>query len=167
MGDAAKFLKDLYSKTNVSNCSGFMKDVAKALGILGKDKLGKDKPVPEDDANGIINYISSHPKDWTPIGQGETGALTAATEAGKGYLVIVLLKGEDHSDHRLHGHVAIVLPPPLLERYPRVVCAGGTSGRSDGSKAVYASNFQGVWKRDDAGNVKYFKSASTFADLTP
>jgi hypothetical protein len=160
MGDAGKFLSGIYANADVTNCSGYFKDVARALGILGPDKA-----VPDDQANPIIDYISSHPEYWSKIDAGM--ALTATTEASRGHLVVALLKGADHADHRAHGHLAIVLSLPLLDGYPHVICAGAPSGRSDGSKAVYASNYRGVWRKVDAPNVTYYETIATFPDLTP
>src|SRR2546428_3120935 len=132
MADPVQFFKGIYGTAEAGNCSGFLEKVAKELGILGADKA-----IPDDRANQIIEYVGSHPAFWTYIGVGETDGLKAATEAGKGYLVVAVLKGSEHSDHREAGHVAIVLPPPTIDRYPRVICSGGKYGTSDGSKAVY------------------------------
>jgi hypothetical protein len=91
----------------------------------------------------------------------------AANEAAKGYLVVAVLKGADHSDHREAGHVAIVLPPPTLDRYPYVICSGGKAGTSDGSKAVYTPKVGGVWTQVDAAHVKYYETKTTFPQLAP
>ena len=161
MADPVTFLKGIYATAEVGNCSGFLKQVAKELGILGVDKA-----VPEDRANQIIEYISSRSEFWTYIGVGKTDGVKAATEASKGYFVVAVLKGSEHSDHREAGHVAIVLPPPTLDLYPYVICSGGKYGSSDGSKAVYTPKVFGVWKEEDAANVKYYETKTTFAQLT-
>ena len=161
MSDPVTFLKGIYATAEPGNCSGFMKKVAKELGILGAGKA-----VPEDRANAIIEFISSHSEFWTYIGVGNKDGVKAAAEAGKGYLVVAVLKGADHSDHLDAGHVAFVLPVPTLDVYPYIICSGGKGGTSDGSKAVYTPKVGGVWTQTDAANVKYYKSATTFSQLT-
>jgi hypothetical protein len=161
MGDPVAFLKDIYKTTEPGNCSGFLKKVADTLGILGPNKA-----VPDDRANPIIESIGSHPASWSYIGKGDADGVKAATEAGKGYLVVAVLKGAEHSDHREAGHVAIVLPLPTLDRYPYVICSGGKAGSSDGSKAVYTPKVGGVWSPADAPNVKYYETKTTFPQLT-
>ena len=161
MSDPVQFLKGIYATAEVGNCSGFLKKVAKELGILGANKA-----IPEDRANQIIEFISSHPDFWEYVGVGKKEGLKAATEASKGYFVVAVLKGSEHSDHREAGHVAIVLPPPMIDVYPRVICSGGKYGSSDGSKAVYTPMVYGVWTAVDALNVKYYKTKNTFPQLT-
>ena len=140
MADPVAYLKGIYATAEAGNCSGFLKKVAKDLGILGPGKA-----IPEDRANGIIKFIYDRRDFWDYVGKGSTDGLAAANQAAKGYLVVAVLKGEEHSDHRDAGHVAIVLPPPLIGLYPRVICSGGKYGTSDGSKAVYTQGSKGVW----------------------
>lgn len=161
MADPVAYLKGIYATAEAGNCSGFLKKVAKDLGILGTDKA-----VPEDRANGIIKFIYEQPKYWEYVGKGSANGLAAANEAAKGYLVVAVLKGEEHSDRRDAGHVAIVLPPPMIDVYPRVICSGGKDGTSDGSKAVYTKGSKGVWSPTDAVNVKYYKTKDKFSQLT-
>jgi hypothetical protein len=161
MGNPVTFLKGIYATSEAGNCSGFLKKVAKELGILGPNKA-----IPEDRANQIIEYIGSHSDVWKYIGKGETDGVKAANEAGKGYLVVAVLKGSEHTDHREAGHVAIILPPPTLDKYPYIICSGGKWGTSDGSKAVYTPKVGGVWTQDDAVNVKYYETTTTFPELT-
>jgi len=107
----------------------------------------------EGRANDIIDFISAN---WKSV---PTGAM-AAIEAGKGLLVVAVLKGQDHADKRDEGHVAIVLPGPLQAKgrgetggtYPLVWCAGGKTGKSDGTRTV-----GDVWRPEDRNNVKYFE----------
>ena len=125
-----------------SNCSGFLKQVAKEQGITLEGR-----------ANDIIEFIKTH---WELV---PTAAL-AAQAAADGSFVIALLSGPEHADHRDHGHVAVVLPGPLQVRgsgetggaYPLVWCAGGKGGKSDGTKTV-----GDVWMACDRNNVKYYK----------
>lgn len=148
-----QFLSGIYAGTDPSYCNQFLIEVARQLGIKGG-------AVPEDLANNIIDYISVHSEYWMKIGEGAKDGQNAAKYANDGYLVVAILKGKDHTDHRTNGHVAIVLPPPMLGDYPRVICAGSVAGRSDGSKAV-----RGVWKGVDAPNVKYYRTLNTFGEL--
>lgn len=125
-----------------SNCSGFLKQVAKDQGITLEGR-----------ANDIIDFIFAH---WELI----PSATQAAAEAGKGAFVVAVLKGPDHADHRKEGHVAIVLPGAPQPKgkgatggsYPLVWCAGGEGGKSDGTRTV-----GDVWREKDRNHVKYFK----------
>ena len=125
-----------------SNCSGFLKAVAndQNIGLEGR-------------ANDIISFIQAH---WTLV---STAAL-AEQNARNGVFVVALLRGPDHEDKRVEGHVAIVLPGPLQARgsgttggsYPLVWCGGGMSGKSDGTRTV-----GDVWRPGDRNKVKYYK----------
>jgi hypothetical protein len=161
MADPVVYLKDIYATAEAGNCSGFLKKVAEKLGILGAGKA-----IPNDRANGIIKFIYEQAEHWEYVGKGSINGMAAANEAAKGYLVVAVLKGEEHSDRREAGHVAIVLPPPLIDVYPRVICSGGQYGTSDGSKAVYTKGGKGVWTPTDAVNVKYYRTKNTFLQLT-
>src|ERR1017187_971588 len=113
-------VKHWQDTTLQSNCSGFLKQVAKDQGITL-----------EGLANDIIGFIIAH---WERV----PSAMQAAAAAGKGAFVGAVLKGPDHADHRKDGHVAIVLPGALQPRgngptggsYPLVWCAGGEGGKS-------------------------------------
>jgi hypothetical protein len=128
-----------------TNCSGFLKDVAKDQGIALTGR-----------ANDIIASIIA---TWKLI---PTSAI-AAQEADNGEFVVAVLRGPDHADHREEGHVAIVLPGPVQYKggdnggsYPLVWCAGGKGGQSHGDKTV-----GDVWRPADRNNVKYYKYVQT------
>ncbi len=125
-----------------SNCSGFLKEVAKDQGI----KL-------EGRANDVIKFIAAN---WTAVPM----AALAEQDASNGFFVVALLSGPEHEDGRVEGHVAIVLPGTLQARgsgatggsYPLVWCGGGKGGKSDGTRTV-----GDVWRPGDRNKVKYYK----------
>jgi hypothetical protein len=164
MASVAKILKDLYASKG-NDCSGFFKGLAQQLGLVGYDNLLADP---------IIEKIADPSSGWEKLGVGSTDGAKAAASASEGYLVVALLKAADHDPHRknkrtgeveirpyTHGHLAIVIPGPLKEGYPLVVCGSIVSdGQSDGSKAVL-----GVWRRVDAPNVQYYRWPTKFPVL--
>jgi hypothetical protein len=121
---------------NKNNCSGFVKAVAKKLGI----------PLPETaNADGIVDVIE---KDWKRIGSGKEAAQLAAT----GTFVLVVLKGSQQKPAAHNGHVAIVVSGKLYrDKYPAVW--GGSIGgaQSQGNKSVGE-----VWSRNDRDSVAYY-----------
>lgn len=125
---------------NKDNCSGFVKAVAKKLGI----------PLPETvNADGIITSISG---SWQKVSSGAD----AAQEAATGAFVIVGLKAADHTPARNNGHVAIVVSGKLYKQKYPVVWGGSTGGaQSQGDKSVGE-----VWNKSDRDNVVYYKYSS-------
>lgn len=124
-----------------SNCSGFVKAVAKEIDILF--------PHPEMNANQIIDYISSWSTgSWWEIGSSKE----AGTRADEGYFVLACLKSEPN------GHVAIVTSghQPAHDKYPRGYWGSLNSvgkknetmnysfNKNDRDKATY---FRCMWKR--------------------
>lgn len=121
---------------NKNNCSGFVKAVAKKLGV----------PLPDTaNADGIIDSISS---SWKKLESGTEAARLAST----GVFVLVGLKATSHTPARNNGHVAIVIRGKLYkEKYP-VVWGGSTGGaQSQGDKSVGE-----VWNKSDRDNVVYY-----------
>ena len=123
---------------NKNNCSGFVKAVAKKLGVVLPDTANAD---------GIVSTLAAN-RSWTKLKSGADAAL----EAGKGNLVIAGLKAADHSPARNNGHVAIVVTGTLYKgKYP-IVWGGSIGGaQSQGSKSVGE-----VWNRNDRDNVVYY-----------
>jgi len=92
--------------------------------------------------------------------------------------VVALLKAKEHRQSKLnkktqkydipytyhHWHMAIVLGGKTSTTgYPYVMSGSEDSyGQSDGKKAV-----DNVWRKIDAGNVKYYRTTKTFIKLTP
>jgi cell wall-associated NlpC family hydrolase len=121
---------------NKNNCSGFVKAVAKRLGI----------PLPDTaNADGIADVVS---KKWTKVASGTE----AARLAGTGTFVLAVLKAADHTPARNNGHVAIVASGELYkQKYPVVWGGSIASAQSKGSKTVGE-----VWNRADRDNVAYY-----------
>jgi len=158
-------LTSLYNaSSSVTNCSGFLVEVTAALGV-------EPGSVPAGQGGGadkIIDYITTHSLIWEGIGSGIADAGTAAKYAGEGYLVVALLKAADHTSPHTSGHVAFVLPPPLLAGYPRLVCGSNAGNTSNGNRSVYVQGHrdQSVWGPSDAPKVKYYKTKDKVPDLT-
>ena len=92
-----EFVKGL---KNRDNCSGFVKAVAKGLGI----------PLSETaNADGLMDEISTK---WTAIASGKE----AAHQAEVGKFVLAGLKSGNHNPVRNNGHVCIVIAGGLYER---------------------------------------------------
>lgn len=125
---------------NRDNCSGFVKEVARALGV----------GVPHTaDADGLIAYFEAN---WSPVASGTE----AARLAGTGRLVVVGLKAADHRPARGNGHVAVVVTGEFYRQvYPPVW--GGSTGaaQSQGTKSVGE-----VWNRSDRDAVRYWSCAA-------
>lgn len=84
-----------------SDCSGFVKAVAHALGASL-----------QGNADEIATYIHG-------LSQTSIDGVVAAGWAADGKFVIAGLKGEEHQPPRTHGHVVVVVPGPLAhEKYP-------------------------------------------------
>lgn len=125
---------------NRDNCSGFVKAVAKALGI----------PLPATaTADDIADEVAAK---WTAVASGPDAARLAAT----GQFVLAVLKAADHSPARNNGHVAIVVSGVLYRKTYPVVWGGSIgSAQSRGDKSVGE-----VWNRSDRDNVKYYAYAA-------
>lgn len=125
----------------------------------------------------MIDQIASDATAWTYLGKGADGGPAAAEAAGKGYLVLAVLKAGDHvqfslnaatkaydlPNHRNNGHVSVVLPKTDKDGYPFLISGSIiAAGKSNGSKSV-----RGVWRGVDAVNVKYYRSSSVYPELVP
>lgn len=134
----AEYIKGVKNK---NNCSGFVKAVAKEVGV----------PLPETaDANGIADLVK---KKWKNVKSGSE----AAQLAGTGAFVLAVLKGSEHSPERSNGHVAIVVSGKLYKnKYPAVW--GGSIGgaQSQGDKTVGE-----VWNTRDRDSVEYYAYGMT------
>jgi len=123
---------------NKDNCSGFIKAVAKELGV----------PLSETaDADDIVEEIDVSPK-WKKLSSGKD----AAAQAALGNFVVAGLKAKDHKPARNHGHVVVIVTRDLYrDTYP--MCWGGSMGaaQSQGTKSVGE-----VWNRADRDQVSYF-----------
>ncbi len=124
---------------NRDNCSGFLKAVAKKLGV----------PVDETAvADGLVDLFAADPESWTPLASGAEAARAAET----GTFVVAGLRSDEHRPKRGQGHVVIVVPGPLYRSlYP--TCWGGSTGgaQSKGTKSVGE-----VWNRVDRDAVRYW-----------
>jgi cell wall-associated NlpC family hydrolase len=121
---------------NKDNCSGFVKAVAKIMGIYLPATANAD---------GIIDHISL---SWKKLESGADAARLAST----GAFVVAGLKAANHTPAGCNGHVAIVVSGKLYrEKYP-VVWGGSTGGaQSQGDKSVGE-----VWNRKDRDKVVYY-----------
>jgi hypothetical protein len=128
-------------------------------------------------ADALISRIASSSEQWIEIGKGAEDGAAAAKFAGQGYLVVALLKAQDHQPKKgkdgllhpyTHGHIAIVLRGPTnKDGYPYVICGSNNPdttheyGRSNGNRAVN----EYVWRQVDAPNVKYYRFVTKFPKL--
>jgi hypothetical protein len=118
---------------NKSDCSGFVKDVATALGVSLSGQ-----------ANDIVEQISG--PGWINLADGKA----AKKAADEGRFVIAGLKGSDHETPSAHGHVVVVVSGPIVkEQYPTAYWGtlGGTGER--------AKTINWAWKSVDRDKVKY------------
>jgi hypothetical protein len=123
---------------NKDNCSGFVKAVAKKVGIPITETLNAD---------GIVDEISKS-SNWAKLNSGKDAGDKAAT----GALVVAGLKSGDHEPSRSNGHVVVVVSGTLYkDKYPS--CWGGSIGsaQSEGTKSVGE-----VWNRKDRDSVGYW-----------
>lgn len=121
---------------NKDNCSGFVKAVAKKLGVPLKETANADEIVDEIDGS------------WTQLPSGKSAAESAAL----GKFVVAGLESVGHTPARGNGHVVIIVGGKLYrDKYP--MCWGGSIGsaQSQGTKSVGE-----VWNRRDRDSVKYF-----------
>ena len=118
---------------NKSDCSGFVKDVASALGVSLSGQ-----------ANDIVDQVTG--PGWTKL----TGGKAAKQAADEGKFVISGLKGSDQQTPSAHGHVVVVVSGPLAkDQYPTAYWGtlGGTGER--------AKTINWAWKAVDRDNVIY------------
>lgn len=129
--------------TYESNCSGFLKEVCRQLGVV----------IDQGNADAIADYLAAN---WT--GLDNHAAAKQAVDTGK--LVVVALESTDSNKEPKpsNGHVAIVLPVELYRQtYPKVYCGGmSTYGRSQGDKSVGE-----IWAKVDRDSVNYYQSPTT------
>jgi len=124
-------IKDLCEKYYdkwIYDCSGFLKAVAKDLGITLTGM-----------ANNIIDFMGSSPS-WRSLGN---DADAAVRMAGQRYLVVAGLKAAGH------GHVVIIMPG-AAKPYPTAYW-GSISHHPGRNKTI-----NWAWTRADLANVSYF-----------
>ena len=127
--------EEVRGKKNKDNCSGFMRSVARKIGI----------PLPETNADGLVTEMENN---WIQIETVEE----ALQKLSEGYFVTVGLKSVAHTGSRHHGHVAIVVDGELYrDQYPSCWCGSISVSQSRGNKSVGE-----VWNRSDRDRVKYF-----------
>lgn len=123
---------------NSDNCSGFVKAVAKKLGVPIDATLNADT---------IVAAISGSPS-WSNLASGKD----AATKAAAGTFVVAGPKSGDHTPKRTNGHVVVVVSGDLYrETYPKCWCGSIGGAQSQGNKSVGE-----VWNRQDRENVGYW-----------
>jgi len=118
-----------------ANCSGYLKQVAAQLVV----------PLPNVQANAIIDYLSSAP-GWLQLGN---DAHRASLLSAQGYFVVAGLKAQPN------GHVAVVVPGWAPQGFPL-----GYWGSMRG--AAHAGANQSLtlaWTRSDLALVSYFAVA--------
>ena len=118
---------------NKGDCSGFVKDVAAALGVSLSGQ-----------ANDIVDQIAG--PGWTKLNDGKA----AKQAADEGKFVIGGLKGSDQQTPSAHGHVVVVVSGPLAkDQYPTAYWGtlGGTGER--------AKTTNWAWKAIDRDSVRY------------
>lgn len=123
--------------TNKSDCSGFVKDVAAALGVSLSGQ-----------ANDIVDQIAG--PGWTKLTDGKA----AKQAADEGKFVIGGLNGSDEQTPSAHGHVVVVVSGPLAkDQYPTAYWGtlGGTGER------LRTVNW--AWRSIDRDKVLYSSTA--------
>jgi len=127
---------------NKDNCSGFVKAVAKKLGV----------PIDETaNADGIVDALDGS-DSWSKLATGKD----AASKAGLGTFVVAGLKSGDHTPARNNGHVVIIVSGDLYKGiYPKCWCGSIGSAQSQGTKSVGE-----VWSRTDRDSVGYWAYGS-------
>jgi hypothetical protein len=116
-------------QAHITDCSGFVKAVAKNLGII---LYGL--------ANDIVDQIGSAP--WVTV----TDGIQAKEKADLGYLVIGGLKDNPH------GHVVVVVKGPLAHsKYPTAYW-GSLRGSSSAGKD---KTVNWAWNKNDRDKVIY------------
>jgi cell wall-associated NlpC family hydrolase len=117
-----------------SDCSGFVRAVAHALGI---ELSGL--------ADDLVTAIQG--EGWTDLGH---DGVQAKQKAEEGNFVVAGLKGSDQAAPSAHGHVVVIVPGSLAHgKYPT-----GYWGKLHGTgKKKFTINW--AWKHADLPNVVY------------
>lgn len=126
---------ELQFEAQKSNCSGFVKSVAKELNITLTGQ-----------ADNIVDTINGD--GWNKLGKGK-GA-DAKAKADSGEFVIGGLKSNEHDPKRTNGHVVVIVSGGLAhKKYPTGYWGslGGPSGKNQ------TINFS--WNNKDRDNVFY------------
>lgn len=118
---------------NKSDCSGFVKDVAAALGVSLSGQ-----------ANDIVDQITG--PEWTKLTDGKA----AKQAADEGKFVIGGLKGSDQQTPSAHGHVVVVVSGPLAKNQYPTAYWGTLGGSGERSKTT-----NWAWKAIDRDNVRF------------
>jgi hypothetical protein len=131
--------------SNQKNCVGFVKSVARAVGVF----------IPDNRATFVTNYLL-HSNSWIELKDKTMGVNgiepTDKEDAFNGvyakvyadYNYLVLAAREDH--------VAVVVPGPMkVGKYPLVWCGSTDVYQSQGDKSVLD-----IWGSDNADRVQYF-----------
>jgi hypothetical protein len=125
--------------THKSDCSGFVKAVATALGI---GTFG-----PDDNADSIVDKLNAA-ADWTALTPGD--GLAAKSKADAGSFVVAGLKGANQVQPDTNGHVVVIVSGPLDRQYPT-----GYWGQLGGVGAQ-AKTINWAWRAGDRDRVGYF-----------
>jgi len=136
-----------------SDCSGFVKAVAAALGV--------STFLPGDNADAIVEKLPGA-ATWCAIKSGD--GLTAKEHADSGFLVIGGLKGSDQANPEEHGHVVVVVTGPLdpgHNKYPTAYWGhlGGVGAKE------HTINW--AWRAEDRDKVSYFANSLAAPPATP
>ena len=126
--------KNLYP-TWKNDCSGFVRAVAKELGVSLSGN-----------ADAIVGAME---KGWT-----KTDRASCLTHVRAGHLVIAGLASKEHTKPRSNGHVVVVVDGALYRGiFPRCWSGSiaGAVGQSDGTRSVGE-----VWNTKDRELVKYY-----------
>lgn len=125
-------------EANKSDCSRFVKAVARAVGVQLDAGL---------DADGILAYLARTPA-WRRLSDGRE----AATEAETGHLVVGGMTGSDLGDE--HGHVVVVVAGPLnRDKYPMAYW-----GKLHGV-GLRAMTMNWAFTADVLDDIEYFSTA--------
>jgi len=130
-----------------TNCSGFLKEVCKVLGVA----------IDQGNADAIADFFDSN---WTKL---KDHADAKKMVDDKKFVVATLKSSDSNKNPKpSNGHVAIVIPGELYRKtYPKVYCGGMSPlGRSEGDKSVGE-----IWSRVDRDSVKYYQSPITPAGV--
>ena len=133
-----------------SNCSGFVKVVAAALGV--------STFAAGEDANQIVDTLQAA-TDWTPLTPGD--GVAAKQQADAGLLVIAGLKGAEQVNPDPHGHVVVVVSGPLDRQYPTAYW-----GQLNGVGAK-AKTINWAWRAGDRDKVGYYTKSLGAAASAP
>ena len=122
-----------------SDCSGFVKAVATALGV--------ETFTPDDNADSIVDKLNAA-SDWAALTLGDGAAAKAKADAG--LFVIAGLKGADQVQPETHGHVVVIVSGPLDRQYPTAYWG------QLGGVGAQATTINWAWRAGDRDRVGYF-----------